>query len=138
MTHTDYINKDRHAAHALEILGRKRDGFVKFACGKLAEGFSSGEARESLVRKVRSEMEDALFSHLKRTGAVRGSYKYQYCYGFCRHVRREPRKSEVPSDLLDIRVILPDFNERLDAMMVEAGKLRMVSAIEAINKEANA
>ena len=41
----------------------------------------------------------------------------------------------VPSDLLDVETILPNFSELVDSMMVDAGKLRLVSEIERIKNE---
>ena len=135
MARIGYINKETHAARTLEIFNGHRDEFVRFACGKLSEGLSSGEARGCLVKEVKSDMENAIFRHLKHTGVVRGEYRHQYYCGFYRTVRREPQKSDVPSDLLDVETILPNFSELVDSMMVDAGKLRMVSEIERIKNE---
>lgn len=136
MTHIGHIDKEKHAAKTLELFNRERDGFVRSACHGYTTGVSPEQMRTALVRKIKSRMEDVLFEHLKRTGDVRGSYWHEYTMGYLRTVRREPRKSEVPSQYRDIEKILPNFQELVDAVLVDAGKLRMVSAIEEATKEA--
>ena len=136
MTHIGHIDKEKHAEKALELFYKERDGFVRSACHGYTAGVSPEQIREGLVRKIKSRMEDVLFEHLKRTGDVRGSYRHQYTMGYVHTIRREPRKSEVPSEYRDIEKILPIFQELVNAVLVDAGKRRMISAIEDATKEA--
>ena len=46
------------------------------------------------------------------------------------------RMEDVPSQYRDIEKILPTFQELVDSVLVEAGKLRMISAIEEATKKA--
>lgn len=133
-----YIDKEAYAAKALEILNGRREGYVNYALGLMKDSLSPGEAGERLQERVFSEMEDALFNYLKRSGKVSGGYRYQYypVTGFYRPVHREPQKRDVPSDLLDIKAVLPDFEKVMADIMVEAGKLRIIAAIETITEEA--
>ena len=131
------IDKEEYAAKALELIEGERDYFVSTVCANLVGVVSPDVAREQLVRRVKSRMEDILFRYLKREGIVKGDYRHQYTYlGYYRTVRREPNKRDVPDELLDIEKILPNFNEIIDAILVEAGKLKMVSAIEETTKKA--
>ena len=118
MAHIGHIDKEKQAAKTLEFFNREKDGFVRSACHSYTAGVPPEQTREALVRKIKSRMEDVLFEHLKRT------------------VRREPRKSDVPSQYRDIEKILPNFQELVDSVLVEAGKLRMISAIEEATKKA--
>ena len=137
MTHIGHIDKGKHAEKVSELLNNQRDSFISFACGILSEGVSSDLVREQLVRKIKTHMKDIIFEHLKRTGTVRGSYRHMYnSSGYCYRTRREPQKSEVSDGLLNVVKIIPTFNEVVNDIMVEAGKLRMVSAIEATTKKA--
>ena len=137
MAYIGHIDEDQYAEKALELLHRERESFVTFACASLKSGVPHGETRELLVRKVKSRMENVLFNHLKHTGAVRGSYRHQYYQaGYIRRVRREPQKSDVPSGLLKIEELLPTFQFEIDAMMMEAGKRKLIAEIEAKAKEA--
>ena len=136
MTHIEHIDKEKHAAKTLELFNREKDGSVRSACQSISAGVSSEQVREGLVRRIKSRMEDVIFEHLKRTGDVRGSYRHSYTMGYLRTVRSEPRKSEVPSQYRDIEKILPNFQELVDTVLVEAGKLRMISAIEEVTKAA--
>ena len=136
MTHIGHIDKEVHAAKTLELFNKEKDGFVRSACHGYIAGVAPEQMRAELVRKIKSRMEDVIFEHLKRTGDVRGSYRHSYTMGYLRTVRSEPRKSEVPSQYRDIEKILPNFQELVDSVLVEAGKLRMISAIEEATKEA--
>ena len=81
-------------------------------------------------------MENALFNHLKHTGAVRVSYKHQYYQaGYIRRVRREPQKSDISSGLLHIDEVLTNFQEEIDAIMLEAEKQNVIAEIEAKSTE---
>ena len=133
-----HIDKEAYAAKALEILNGRREGYVNYALGLMKDSLSPGETGERLKEKVCSEMEDALFNYLKRSGKVSGGYRYQYypVTGFYRPVRREPSKRDVPSDLLDIKAVLPDFEKVMADIMVEAGKRRIIGQIETVAKEA--
>lgn len=136
MAHIGHIDKEKQAAKTLEFFNREKDGFVRSACHSYTAGVPPEQTREALVRKIKSRMEDVLFEHLKRTGDVRGSFRHEYTMGYLRTVRREPRKSDVPSQYRDIEKILPNFQELVDSVLVEAGKLRMISAIEEATKKA--
>lgn len=100
-----HINKEAYAAKALDLLNVKWEGYVNYALGLMQDNMSPGVAGERLGKKVCSEMEDVLFNYLKRSGKVSGGYKHQYYHvtGYYRTVQREPQKSEVPSELLDLR-----------------------------------
>jgi len=131
-----HINKDSYAAKALELLNGRRDIFVKSVSHNLSNGVSTEAARKSLVKKVKSEMKDLLFNYLNRKGIVRGNYVHRYTYGVFRTTYKEPTKSDVPSSILNIENILPNFNDVIDAMMLDAEKLRIINAIESTTEEA--
>lgn len=78
MAQIHHVDMEKYAAEALELLGEERDGFVRHALSWLSDGLSLDDTRERLVRRVKSDMEDVLFEHLKRTGAVRGDYRIDY------------------------------------------------------------
>ena len=48
----------------------------------------------------------------------------------------EPRLSDVPSRLVNIETIIPNFQEAVDSMMTEARRLKAVADIEATTREA--
>ena len=137
MTRVGHINKEQHAAEALELLNGERSTFVSFAFDSLFRGVSREETRGNLADQVKKEMRAILFNHLVRKGVVRGDIKFDYSYGYCRKIRRAPRISEVPSRYLNIEEILPNFNEIIDAIMLESVKLKLVSDIQAKQAEAD-
>ena len=86
---------------------------------------------------MKDEMETVLFEYLKYRGIVCGEVQYLYnTYGYCRRIRRKPSKREVPSNLLDIRGILPNYEEVIGNMIVDAEKRWIIGKIEAITTEA--
>ena len=131
MTHVGHIDKEEYAEKALELLYGEKETFVSFAYDSLFWGVSREETRVNLVDRIKTEMRRILFGHLVVTGAVRGVVKYDYTYGYCRRIRREPRISEVPSMYLDIAKVLPNFNEVIESLMIEAIKLKLIADIRA-------
>ena len=133
-----HIDKEAYAAKALELLNDRREEDVNYVLGLFKDNLTSGMARERLEERVCSDMENLLFSYLERSGKISGGYRYQYYHvtGCYRAVRREPQKRDVPSELLDIREVLPGFEEIMGEIMMEAEKRRMVEQIETITKEA--
>ena len=98
---------------------------------------SPGQASEKLEDKVKEEMETVLFEHLKHRGIVCGEVRYLYnINGYCRRIRRTPSKHVVPSNLLDIEQTLPNYEEVIGNIMVDAEKLWTIAEIETITKEA--
>ena len=136
MATIEHIDKEKYAAKALEFIENEKDYFARTVCANLLGTVSTEVAREQLVRMVKHRMEDILFRYLKREGIVKGSLRRQYYLGYYRTVRREPNKRDVPSELLDAEKILPNFGEILDAILMEAGRLKMISAIEETTKKA--
>ncbi len=134
-----HINKEVYAAKALNLLNVKWEGYVNYALGLLQENMSPGMAGERLEKKVCSEMEDVLFNYLKRSGKVSGGYKHQYYHvtGYYRTVHREPQKREVPSELLDIRRLLTNYEEVLGNIMADAEERRIEAEAEKYAREAN-
>lgn len=131
-----HIDKEKHATKALELLNSRREEYITYALDLMKDNMSPGMAGERLEKKVCSEMENNLFDYLKECGTVRGVYRHQYypVTGYYRTVRRGPYKKDVPSDLLDIKVVLPNYEEVIGDMMVEAEKRRMVDQIETITR----
>ena len=137
MAQIHHVDMEEYATEALELLGEEKDGFVRHALSWLSDGHGQEDTRKRLVRRVKSDMEDVLFEHLKRTGAVRGDYRIDYTRGY--YYRRkyvEPRLSDVPSRLVNIETIIPNFQEAVDSMMTEARRLKAVADIEATTREA--
>ena len=134
-----HINKEAYAAKALDLLSVQWEGYVNYALGLMQENISPGMAGERLEEKVCSEMEDVLFNYLKRSGKVSGGYKHQYYHvtGCYRTVQREPRKSEVPSELLDIRRLLTNYEEVLGNIMADAEERWIEAEAEKYAREAN-
>ena len=134
-----HINKEAYAAKALNLLNVKWEGYVNYALGLMQENMSPGMAGERLEKKVCSEMEDVLFNYLKRSGKVSGGYKHQYYHvtGYYRTVQREPQKSEVPSELLDIRRLLTNYEEVLGNIMADAEERWIEAEAEKYAREAN-
>ena len=138
MATIEHINQDAHAAKALELLKNRRLEYANYALGLLKANMTREMVVDRLEDKVRSEMKNVLFNYLKRSGKVKGNYRYQYYHvtGCYRAVRREPQKSDVPSKLLDIREILTNFKDVISDIMLEAEKKRVIAQIEATAKEA--
>ena len=134
-----HINKEVYAAKALNLLNVKWEGYVNYALGLMKDIMSPGVAGERLEKKVCSEMEDVLFNYLKRSGKVSGGYKHQYYHvtGYYRTVQREPQKSEVPSELLDIRRLLTNYEDVLGNIMADAEERWIEAEAERFAKEAN-
>lgn len=134
-----HINKEAYAAKALDLLNVKWEGYVNYALGLMKDNMSPGVAGKRLGKKVCSEMEDVLFNYLKRSGKVSGGYKHQYYHvtGYYRTVQREPQKSEVPSELLDIRRLLTNYEEVLGNIMADAEERRIEAEAEKYAREAN-
>lgn len=134
-----HINKEAYAAKALDLLNVKWEGYVNYALGLMQDNMSPGVAGERLGKKVCSEMEDVLFNYLKRSGKVSGGYKHQYYHvtGYYRTVQREPQKSEVPSELLDIRRLLTNYEEVLGNIMADAEERWIEAEAEKYAREAN-
>ena len=134
-----HIDKEAYAAKALDLLNVKWEGYVNYALGLMQENMSPGMAGERLEKKVCSEMEDVLFNYLKRSGKVSGGYKHQYYHvtGYYRTVQREPQKSEVPSELLDIRRLLTNYEEVLGNIMADAEERWIEAEAEKYAREAN-
>lgn len=134
-----HIDKEAYAAKALDLLNVKWEGYVNYALGLMQDNMSPGVAGERLGKKVCSEMEDVLFNYLKRSGKVSGGYKHQYYHvtGYYRTVQREPQKSEVPSELLDIRRLLTNYEEVLGNIMADAEECWIEAEAEKYAREAN-
>lgn len=134
-----HINKEAYAAKALDLLNVKWEGYVNYALGLMKDNMSPGVAGERLGKKVCSEMEDVLFNYLKRSGKVSGGYKHQYYHvtGYYRTVQREPQKSEVPSELLDIRRLLTNYEEVLGNIMADAEERWIEAEAEKYARGAN-
>lgn len=134
-----HINKEAYAAKALDLLNVKWEGYVNYALGLMQDNMSPGVAGERLGKKVCSEMEDVLFNYLKRSGKVSGGYKHQYYHvtGYYRTVQREPQKSEVPSELLDIRRLLTNYEDVLGNIMADAEERWIEAKAEKYAREAN-
>ena len=132
-----HIDKDAYEAKALNLLNDKREGYVNYALGLIQDNISPEMARERLEKKVCSEMENALFNYLKRSGNISGDYKHQYYHvtGYYRTVHCEPQKREVPAELLDIKSVLKNYEEIIDNIMAEAKKRRIDAEAEKFAKE---
>ncbi len=132
-----HINEEEYAAKALELLNHRREGYVNYALSLLKQSMSPGQASEKLEDKVKDEMGTVLFEYLKHRGIVCGEVRYLYnINGYCRRIRRTPSKHEVPSNLLDIGQTLPNYEEVISNIMVDAEKLWIIAEIETITKEA--
>lgn len=136
MAETRHIDYEEHAASTLELLEDEKMDFVQNTLSDLRGGILPDEARDRLVRRMKSRMRDVIFEHLKRSGVVRGDYRHDFTLGYCRRKYIEPRTSDVPSRYLDIDRILPNFQEIVDTIMAEAGKLKSIAEIEATTCEA--
>ena len=134
-----HIDKEAYAAKALDLLTGRWEGYVNYALGLMKDIMSPGVAGERLEKKVCSEMEDVLFNYLKRSGKVSGGYKHQYYHvtGYYRTVHREPQKREVPSELLDIRRLLTNYEEVLGNIMADAEERWIEAEAEKYAREAN-
>ena len=132
-----HINEAEYAAKALDLLNGRRGEYVNYAFGLLQQSLSPGQAGERLENKVKSEMEIVLFEYLKRRGIVRGEVRHIYnTNGYCRRIRRTPSKRDVPSNLLDIKVILPNYEEVIGNVLVDAEQLWIISEVEAAKEMA--
>ena len=142
MSHIGNIDKEEYAKKALELFEQDRESYVKFAYEWLKDGATPEYARGLLVIKVEKHLEQVLFNYLKRTGAVQGSVRHDYTLGYCRRKRVEPQMRDVPSELLNISEVLmmystlPQFDDVIDSVMMDARKLIMVDAIETTTNEA--
>ena len=134
-----HINKEAYAAKALDLLNVKWEGYVNYALGLMQDDMSPGMAGERLEKKVCSEMENALFNYLKRSGKVSGGYKHQYYHvtGYYRTIHRDPQKREVPAELLDIKSVLANYEEVIGNIMADAEKRWIEAESEKFAKEAS-
>ena len=131
-----HINEEEYAAKALALLNHRRKGYVNYVLGLLQQSMSPGQASEHLEDKVKSEMETVLFEYLKHRGIVCGEVRHlYYINGYYRRIRRTPSKREVPSNLLDIKQILSNYEEVIGNIMMDAEKLWIIAEIETITKE---
>ena len=132
-----HINEAEYAAKALDLLNGRRGEYVNYAFGLLQQSLSPGQAGERLENIVKSEMEIVLFEYLKHCGSVNGEIRHVYnTYGYCRRIRRTPSKRDVPSNLLDIKVILPNYEEVIGNVLVDAEQLWIISEVEAAKEMA--
>ena len=133
------IDKEAYAAKALDLLTGRWEGYVNYALGLMKDNMSPGMAGERLEKKVCSEMENALFNYLQRSGKVSGGYKHQYYHvtGYYRTVHREPQKSEVPAELLDLRRVLANYEGVIGNIMADAEKRWIEAEAEKYAREAN-
>jgi hypothetical protein len=132
-----HINEEEYAAKALELLNHRREGYVNYALSLLKQSMSPGQASEKLEDKVKDEMETVLFEYLKHRGIVNGEIRHVYnTYGYCRRIRRTPSKRDVPSNLLDIKAILPNYEEVIGNVLVDAEQLWIISEVEAAKEMA--
>lgn len=138
MTHVGYVNKDKHAAKAAELLEKEKNGYIQLACDALMGGTAYEDTREQLARRIKRQMKTKLFNYLQRSGIIRTEHR-RYCdgSGLCRTYHRDPEINDVPSYLLNIEKILPNFSEIIESIMVEAGKLKVIVEIEAATKNAH-
>ena len=134
-----HIDKEAYAAKALNLLNGKWEDYVNYALGLMQDNMSPGMAGERLEKKVCSEMENALFNYLQRSGKVSGGYKHQYYHvtGYYRTVHREPQKSEVPAELLDIKRVLANYEEVIGSILADAEKRWIEAKAERFAKEAS-
>ena len=134
-----HIDKEAYAAKALNLLNGKWEDYVNYALGLMQDNMSPGMAGERLEKKVCSEMGNALFNYLQRSGKVSGGYKHQYYHvtGYYRIVHREPQKSEVPAELLDIKRVLANYEEVISSILADAEKRWIEAEAERFAKEAN-
>ena len=134
-----HIDKEAYAAKALNLLNGKWEDYVNYALGLMQDNMSPGMAGEWLEKKVCSEMENALFNYLQRSGKVSGGYKHQYYHvtGYYRTVHREPQKSEVPAELLDIKRVLANYEEVIGSILADAEKRWIEAEAERFAKEAS-
>jgi hypothetical protein len=132
-----HINKEEYAAKARDLLNSRLAGYINYALRLLQQGMSQEQAGERLKDKVEREMETALFEYLKHRRIVCGDARYRYdVNGYYRRTRSTPSKREVPSNLLDIKEILPDYGDIIGNIMAEARRLLIIAEIEAITKDA--
>ena len=132
-----HINEEEYAAKALELLNHRREGYVNYALSLLKQSMSPGQASEKLEDKVKDEMETVLFEYLKHRGIVCGEVRYLYnINGYCRRIRRTPSKRDVPSNLLDIKAILLNYEEVMGNILVDAEQLWVAEQVETTTKEA--
>lgn len=137
MSHHLNINEEEYSAEALNLFNREREGYIEFALDDLSGGASVESAKKRLETRVMLDMEHILFDYLKDSNVLRTEYHYQYLsesYG--RRIRREPRMSDVPSELLDITKVRPDFNIIINSVMTEAGKRKIIADIMSVTEEA--
>ena len=64
-------------------------------------------------------------------------HQYYHVTGYYRTVQREPQKSEVPSELLDIRRVLANYEGLIGNIMADAEKRWIEAEAERFAKEAN-
>ena len=132
-----HINEAEYAAKALELLNNRREGYVNYTLSLFQQNLSPGQAGERLENKVKKEMETVLFEYLKHCGIVNGEIRHVYnTYGYCRRIRRTPSKRDVPSNLLDIKAILPNYEEVIGNVLVDAEQLWIISEVEAAKEMA--
>lgn len=134
-----HIDKEAYAAKALDLLNGKWEGYVNYGFSLMQNNMSPGMAGELLDKKVCSEMENALFDYLKKSGKVSGGYKHRYYHvtGYYRTVHRDPQKSEVSAELLDIKRVLANYEEVIGNIMADAEKRWIEGEAEKFAKEAN-
>ena len=134
-----HIYRKAYAAKALDLLNVRRERYVNYALGLMKDDMSPGMAGERLEEKICSEMEDLLFDYLKRSGKVSGDYRHKYYHvnGNVRTVRLNLQKREVPSELLDLRKVLENYEEVIGNIIADAEKLWIEAEVEKFTKVSN-
>lgn len=123
---TVHANMEEYARESRELLAGCLERAAVKASERLKAGMDAARAADLMEGEVRTEMRHRLFSKVKSERIVDPGYRIQYIgTGMYRRRPMELTVSAVPSRLLDVKSLVPDFAELLGAAMLAASRKAM-------------
>lgn len=123
---TVHANMEEYARESRELLAGCLGRATEKAAERLKAGMDAARAADLMEGEVRTEMRHRLFSKVKSERIVDPGYRIQYIgTGMYRRRPMELTVSAVPSRLLDVKSLVPDFAELLGAAMLAASRKAM-------------
>ena len=110
---------------------------MRYALKEVTSDPSCAQKREQLEKACISTVETALFYYIKRHNIVTKTRQaYSPALGLFRQRETEICYQDVPSYLLDVKALVPDFPRMVSEVVLEARKRGLLEEIEAVTREA--
>jgi len=133
----DYSSKAREIANGY-LSGEVHHSSLGHAARGLLDEPSSIEKVQQLEKVCCSLVRHGLYHYVKRKGIVsKTKMKYFPALGTYRERETEICISDVPSRLLDVYALLPDFSSMVSAFALEIRKQGLINEIEAVTNDAS-